>query len=64
MIGNPDSGGVYAPCLSYHDGRFYLIFSDVKNVAGRFWDANNYLVTTDDIEGEWSEPTLSSQPWH
>lgn len=57
MIGNPDSGGVYAPCLSYHDERFYLIFSDVKNVAGRFWDANNYLVTTDDIEGEWSEPT-------
>lgn len=57
MIGNPDSGGVYAPCLSYHDGRFYLIFSDIKNVAGRFWDANNYLVTTDDIEGEWSEPT-------
>lgn len=57
MLGNPDSGGIYAPCLSYDAGQFYLIFTDVKNVAGRFWDANNYVVTTDDIEGEWSEPT-------
>lgn len=56
MIGNPDSGGIYAPCLSHDGGRFYLIFTDVKNVAGRFWDTNNYMVTTDDIEGEWSEP--------
>ena len=56
MLGNPDSGGVYAPCLSHHNGRFYLIFTDVKNVAGRFWDPNNYIVTTENIEGEWSEP--------
>lgn len=23
MRGNPDSGGVWAPCLSWHDGLFY-----------------------------------------
>ena len=30
MTGVPDSGGVWAPCLSYADGRFYLIYSNVK----------------------------------
>lgn len=57
MRGNPNSGGIYAPCLSYDAGKFYLIYTDVKNVSGRFWDPNNFIVTTDDIEGEWSEPT-------
>lgn len=57
MRGNPDSGGIFAPCLSYDNGVFYLIYTDVKNVTGRFWDANNYIVTTTDIEAEWSEPT-------
>lgn len=56
MKGNPDSGGVYAPCLSYDQGTFYLVYTDVKNLTGRFWDANNFIVTTSDIEGEWSEP--------
>lgn len=34
MIGNPDSGGIWAPCLSYSDGVFYLIYTDVKNYDG------------------------------
>nr|WP_314418806.1 glycoside hydrolase family 43 protein [uncultured Erwinia sp.] len=57
MKGNPDSGGVFAPCLTVDNGIFYLVFSDVKNLTGRFWDVNNYIVSTTDIEGEWSEPT-------
>jgi xylan 1,4-beta-xylosidase len=28
MIGNPDSGGIWAPCLSHHGGTFYLIFTN------------------------------------
>lgn len=57
MIGNPDSGGIFAPCISHDRGKFFLIFTDVKTLTGRFWDVNNYIVTTEDIEGEWSEPT-------
>ncbi|MDQ0205466.1 glycoside hydrolase family 43 protein [Alkalicoccobacillus murimartini] len=58
MIGNPDSGGVWAPCLSYADGQFWLIFSDVKVVEGNTWkDGHNYLVTSKEIDGQWSEPT-------
>jgi MFS family permease len=30
MRGDPDSCGVWAPCLTYDDGRFYLIYTDVK----------------------------------
>lgn len=56
MHGNPNSGGVWAPCLSYCDGVFYLIYTNVKNFHGIFKDTHNYLVTTTDIYGEWSEP--------
>jgi xylan 1,4-beta-xylosidase len=56
MIGNPSSCGIFAPCLTYDNDTFYLIYTDVKNIQGPFWDSNNYLVTSDRIDGEWSEP--------
>jgi xylan 1,4-beta-xylosidase len=56
MKGVPDSCGVWAPCLSYDDGTFYLIYSNVKSFAGVWKDTPNYLVTTNDILGDWSEP--------
>ncbi len=57
MIGNPDSGGVWAPCLSYCDGLFYLIYTDVKQWTGtRHKITHNYLVTAPDIMGPWSDP--------
>lgn len=56
MLGNPDSGGVWAPALSYSDSKFWLIYSDMKVVTGPWKDGHNYLVTCDTIDGEWSEP--------
>lgn len=56
MIGIPDSGGIYAPCLSYADGLFYLVYTNVKNHTGRFWDCSNYLITAENIYGPWSQP--------
>lgn len=56
MIGNPDSGGIWAPHLSYSDGKFWLIYTDVKVVEGQWKDGHNYLVTCDTIDGEWSDP--------
>ncbi len=55
LRGDPSSGGVWAPCLSYDGKLFYLIFTDVK-ARGIVKDTHNYLVTTDDILGKWSEP--------
>lgn len=57
MKGNPDSGGVWAPQLSYYDNQFWLIYSDVKTVEGNVWkDVNNYLTTSKTIDGNWSAP--------
>lgn len=56
MIGEEDSCGVWAPCLSYDKGRFYLIYTDVKSFIGSFKDTHNYLVTAENIHGPWSEP--------
>jgi len=56
MRGDPDSCGIWAPCLSYADGLFWLIYTDVKRKDGSFKDAHNYLVTAPSIEGPWSDP--------
>ncbi len=65
MLGNPDSCGIWAPCLTYSDGLFWLIYTDVKrygrttqgSAAGAsLRDTHNYLVTSPAIDGEWSDP--------
>ena len=56
MRGNPDSCGVWAPCLSFADDKFWLVYTDVKRFDGNFKDAHNYIVTADTIDGEWSDP--------
>jgi xylan 1,4-beta-xylosidase len=60
MKGVPDSCGVWAPCLSYDKGTFYLVYSNVKSFDGVWKDTPNYLVTTDDITGQWSDPIFLS----
>ena len=56
MRGNPDSGGVWAPCLSHANGLFWLVYTDVKRLDGSFKDTHNYVVTAPSIEGPWSDP--------
>lgn len=65
LLGDPDSCGVWAPCLTHADGHFWLIYTDVKRygrttVGGAsgasLRDFHNYLVTADRIDGEWSDP--------
>ncbi len=57
MRGNQDSGGIWAPCLSFADGLFWLVYTDVKRLDGNFKDAHNYIVTAPEITGPWSDPT-------
>ncbi|MFS8152554.1 glycoside hydrolase family 43 protein [Vreelandella titanicae] len=56
MRGNPDSCGIWAPCLSFADGLFWLVYTDMKRYEGNFKDGHNYLVTAPHIEGPWSDP--------
>src|SRR5258706_487972 len=66
MLGDPDSCGIWAPCLSHDGDRFYLIYTDVKrygrtSVGGAagasLRDFHNYMVTAKTIDGDWSDPT-------
>ncbi|WP_020619825.1 glycoside hydrolase family 43 protein [Paenibacillus daejeonensis] len=50
------SQGIWAPCLTYDNGIFYLVYTVVNSFYVNMYDTPNYLVTTDDISGEWSEP--------
>jgi xylan 1,4-beta-xylosidase len=43
LRGEPDSCGVWAPCLSYADGKFWLVYTDVKRFDGDFKDAHNHI---------------------
>ena len=56
MTGNPNSGGIWAPCLTYADHQFWLIYTNVKLLRGAFKVTHNYLVTAPQVEGPWSEP--------
>ncbi|WFE99884.1 glycoside hydrolase family 43 protein [Micromonospora sp. WMMD964] len=56
LRGCGDSNGVWAPDLTYHDGLFYLVYSDVASFASGYWDPQNFLVTAEDIAGPWSDP--------
>ncbi|MBL8360984.1 MAG: glycoside hydrolase family 43 protein [Rubrivivax sp.] len=56
MRGNPDSCGIWAPCLSWADGLFWLVYTDVKRYEGNFKDTHNYIVTAPAIDGPWSDP--------
>ena len=42
--------GVWAPCMRYHDGEYYIYWGDP--------DFGIYMVKTADPEGTWSEPVL------
>lgn len=48
------SGGIFAPTIRCHDGRFYMVTTNVSAFG-------NFYVWTDDIYGEWSDPIVVDQ---
>ena len=60
MEGNPKSSGVWAPCLSYCDGLFYLVYTDMKYWLNPYKDCKNYITFAKDITGPWSDPVYIS----
>lgn len=47
-------GGIYAPSIRHHKGRFYMTTTNVS-------DKGNFYVYTDDPQGEWSDPLWVDQ---
>jgi xylan 1,4-beta-xylosidase len=60
MRGDPDSCGVWAPCLTHDGEKFWLVYTDVKRKDGSFKDAHNYIVNAPAIEGPWSDPVYAN----
>ncbi|KAH5502216.1 hypothetical protein HBI52_171340 [Parastagonospora nodorum] len=60
MRGDPDSCGVWAPCLTHDGEKFWLVYTDVKRKDGSFKDTPNYIVHADKIEGPWSDPIYAN----
>jgi xylan 1,4-beta-xylosidase len=59
MTGNAASCGIWAPCLSYDKGLFYLRYTNVRSWASGPWkDTPNFLTTAPSIEGPWSAPVF------
>ncbi len=56
MRGVPDSGGIWAPCLSHDGEKFWLVYTNVRRIDGSFKDAPNYITCCETVEGEWSDP--------
>lgn len=57
LKGDPKSAGVWAPSIQYHAGVYYLVYSDVKAWDKLpFKDVMNFITTTTDLYGEWSDP--------
>ncbi|SFE85494.1 xylan 1,4-beta-xylosidase [Actinoplanes philippinensis] len=58
LTGTADSCGVWAPNLTYANGLFHLLYTDVATFAGGYWDPQNYLVTAPSMAGPWSDPVV------
>lgn len=56
LRGVPNSGGVWAPCLSYDGEYFYVIFSITRTFEEMVQDTDNYLIRAKSLDGPWSEP--------
>jgi xylan 1,4-beta-xylosidase len=48
------SAGIFAPTIRHHQGRFYMVTTNVSK-------GGNFFVWTDDPYGEWSEPVWLDQ---
>ena len=59
MAGNVASCGIWAPCLSYADNKFWLVYTNVRSWNKGPWkDTPNFLTTASSIEGPWSDPVF------
>lgn len=58
----PDSGGVWAPSLSWDGTRFWLTSSVVRSVGTPYFDLDTYVTTAPCVSGPWS--ALRRVPGH
>ncbi|WP_210584434.1 glycoside hydrolase family 43 protein [Streptomyces sp. GESEQ-35] len=56
LAGVPDSGGVWAPSLSWDGERFWMTYSIVRSVGTPYFDLDTYVSTATEVGGKWTAP--------
>ncbi|MFF4349586.1 family 43 glycosylhydrolase [Streptomyces sp. NPDC001530] len=56
LAGVPDSGGIWAPSLSWDGERFWVVYSVVRSVGTPYFDADAYVSTAAEVGGKWTTP--------
>ena len=56
LAGVPDSGGIWAPSLSWGGERFWMTYAIVRSVGTPYFDADTYITTAADVGGKWTAP--------
>ncbi|MEU0068352.1 family 43 glycosylhydrolase [Streptomyces sp. NPDC006332] len=56
LAGVPDSGGIWAPSLSWDGERFWVTYAIVRSVGTPYFDTDTYVSTATDVDGMWSAP--------
>ncbi len=54
----PSAKGIWAPCLTYcvAEDLFYVAYGVMNSMNARYFDVDNFLITSKDIKGGWSKP--------
>lgn len=60
LVDVQSNGGIHAPTLRCHEGRFYIITTNVYTPAksGEPTQMVNFVITADTIQGPWSQPNV------
>jgi len=56
LAGVPDSGGIWAPSLSWDGERFWVVYSVVRSVGTPYFDTDTYVSTATEVSGKWTPP--------
>ncbi|MEV2210161.1 family 43 glycosylhydrolase [Streptomyces sp. NPDC050997] len=56
LAGVPDSGGIWAPSLSWDGERFWVTYTIVRSVGTPYFDTDTYVSTATDMDGTWTAP--------
>ncbi|MFJ3801364.1 family 43 glycosylhydrolase [Streptomyces sp. NPDC090088] len=56
LAGVPDSGGIWAPSLSWDGERLWVTYAIVRSVGTPYFDLDTYVSTAPDVSGPWTPP--------
>ncbi|MFI2207322.1 family 43 glycosylhydrolase [Streptomyces sp. NPDC020192] len=56
LAGVPDSGGIWAPSLSWDGTRFWVTYAVVRSVGTPYFDLDVHVCTAPDVAGPWTAP--------